>query len=124
MAGRVACCGNCGASWICILLLRRSLHEFQQDDYSKLVDLLNDPAKQSLSEYSRDEAWKILWRVCLSQPRLILLGLRGLLTHSRSLRLCAGRACRVVWRRWLLPRIFRCHYFCGFSFSVCFFRVF
>src|SRR5271170_688519 len=68
------------------LLLRRSLHEFQQDDYSKLVDLLNDPAKQSLSEYSRDEAWKILWRVCLSQPRLILLGLRGLLTHSRSLR--------------------------------------
>src|SRR6202453_1067577 len=68
------------------LLLRRSLHEFRQDDYSKLVDLLNDPAKQSLSEYSRDEAWKILWRVCLSQPRLILLGLRGLLTHSRSLR--------------------------------------
>src|SRR5271154_3672391 len=68
------------------LWLRRSLHEFQQDDYSKLVDLLNDPAKQSLSEYSRDEAWKILWRVCLSQPRLILLGLRGLLTHSRSLR--------------------------------------
>jgi digeranylgeranylglycerophospholipid reductase len=68
------------------LLLRRSLHKFQQDDYSKLVDLLNDPAKQSLSEYSRDEAWKILWRVCLSQPRLILLGLRGLLTRGRSLR--------------------------------------
>ena len=72
------------------LLLRRSLHEFQQDDYSKLVDLLNDPAKQSLSEYSRDEAWKILWRVCMSQPRLILLGLRGLLTHSRSLRPLRG----------------------------------
>lgn len=67
------------------LLLRRSLHDFQQADYSELVDLLNDPAKQSLSEYSRDEAWKILWRVCLSQPRLILLGLRGLLTRGRSL---------------------------------------
>jgi digeranylgeranylglycerophospholipid reductase len=66
------------------LLLRRSLHDFQQDDYSELVDLLNDPAKQSLSQYSRDEAWKILWRVCLSQPRLILLGLRGLLTSKRS----------------------------------------
>src|SRR5580692_9596262 len=52
------------------LLLRRSLHDFQQADYSRLVDLLNDPAKQSLAEYSRDEAWKILWRVCLSQPRL------------------------------------------------------
>jgi flavin-dependent dehydrogenase len=66
------------------LLLRRSLHDFQQSDYSQLVDLLNDPAKQSLAEYSRDEAWKILWRVCLSQPRLVLLGLRGLLSRSRS----------------------------------------
>jgi flavin-dependent dehydrogenase len=65
------------------LLLRRSLHDFQQSDYSELVDLLNDPAKQSLAEYSRDEAWKILWRVCLRQPRLLLLGLRGLLA-SRS----------------------------------------
>jgi digeranylgeranylglycerophospholipid reductase len=63
------------------LLLRRSLHDFQQSDYSRLVDLLNDPAKKSLAEYSRDEAWKILWRVCLSQPRLLWLGLRGLLSR-------------------------------------------
>ena len=62
------------------LLLRRSLHDFQQADYSQLVDLLNAPARQSLGRYSRDEAWKILWRVCLRQPRLILLGLRGLLS--------------------------------------------
>jgi flavin-dependent dehydrogenase len=66
------------------LLLRRSLHDFQQADYSRLVDLLNDPTKQSLAEYSRDEAWKILWRVCLSQPRLVLLGLRGLLSRRGS----------------------------------------
>jgi digeranylgeranylglycerophospholipid reductase len=66
------------------LLLRRSLHDFQQADYSLLVDLLNDTAKQSLGKYSRDEALKILWRVCLSQPRLILLGLRGLLSHKGS----------------------------------------
>lgn len=65
------------------LLLRRSLHDFQQPDYSRLVDLLNAPAIRSLGEYSRDEAWKILWRICLRQPRLILLGLRGLLTRSR-----------------------------------------
>lgn len=65
------------------LLLRRSLHHFQQSDYSRLVDLLNDPAKRSLGEYSRDEAWKILWRVCLRQPRLLLLGLRGLLMRRR-----------------------------------------
>ncbi len=67
------------------LLLRRTLHDFQQPDYSRLVDLLNDPAKRSLAEYSRDDAWKILWRVCLSQPRLVLLGLRGLLMARRSI---------------------------------------
>jgi digeranylgeranylglycerophospholipid reductase len=67
------------------LLLRRSLHDFQQPDYSRLVDLLNDSTKESLAEYSRDEAWKILWRVCLQQPRLILLGLRGLLMGRRPL---------------------------------------
>jgi len=66
------------------LLLRRSLHAFQQTDYSYLVDLLNDPAKKSLGQCSRDEAWKLLWRVCLRQPRLILLGLRGLMTSHPS----------------------------------------
>jgi flavin-dependent dehydrogenase len=66
------------------LLLRRSLHDFQQSDYSRLVDLLNAPAIRSLGEYSRDEAWRILWRICLRQPRLLLLGLRGLLTRGRA----------------------------------------
>jgi flavin-dependent dehydrogenase len=67
------------------LLLRRSLHRFEQSDYSRLVDLLNDGAKQSLAEYSRDEAWKVLWRVVLRQPRLALLGLRGLLMSRGAL---------------------------------------
>lgn len=65
------------------LLIRRALHDFQQDDYSRLVDSLNPPAKRSLSEVSRDEALKVLWRVCVSQPKLILMGLRGLLTGRR-----------------------------------------
>ena len=67
------------------LLLRRSLHDFQQADYSRLVDLLNDPVKRSLAEYSRDEAWKVLWRLCLRQPLILWLGLRGLLMGRRSL---------------------------------------
>jgi flavin-dependent dehydrogenase len=66
------------------LLLRRSLHHFHQSDYSRLVDLLNDSARRSLSDYSRDEALKVLWHICLSQPRLILMGLRGLLTGGRT----------------------------------------
>ena len=65
------------------LLIRRALHDFRQNDYSRLVDSLNPPAKRSLSQFSRDEALKVLWRVCLSQPRLILMGLRGLLTGRR-----------------------------------------
>ena len=67
-------------------LLRRSMHGFQQSDYCRLVDLLNDSTKQPLTTYTRDEAWKILWRVWLRQPRLILMGLRGLLIHGKSLR--------------------------------------
>ncbi|HKW88733.1 MAG TPA: NAD(P)/FAD-dependent oxidoreductase [Candidatus Acidoferrales bacterium] len=71
------------------LLVRRAIHHFQQDDYSRLVDSLSASARRSLSQYSRDEALKVLCRVCLSQPRLILMGLRGLLTHGRSF----GRVC-------------------------------
>lgn len=67
------------------LLLRRLLHRFEQSDYSHLVDLLNHGAKQSLAEYSRDEAWKLLWSVCLRQPRLALLGLRGLMMSKSFL---------------------------------------
>ncbi|HVB08053.1 MAG TPA: NAD(P)/FAD-dependent oxidoreductase [Candidatus Acidoferrales bacterium] len=66
------------------LLVRRAMHRFTQEDYSRLIDSLNAPAKRSLSQYSRDEALKVLWRVCVSQPRLILMGLRGVLTHGRS----------------------------------------
>jgi digeranylgeranylglycerophospholipid reductase len=66
------------------LLVRRSLRHFEQPDYSRLVDLLSDPAKQSLSQYSRDDAWKMLWHVCLRQPKLLLLGIRGLLMRGRS----------------------------------------
>lgn len=64
------------------LWLRRSIHEFEQSDYSLLVDLLNDSAKESLAGSSRDEAWKLLCRVCVRQPRLILLGLRGILMRN------------------------------------------
>ena len=67
------------------LWLRRSLHDFQQSDYSLLVDLLHDSAKESLAASSRDEAWKLLWRVCAHQPKLILLGLRGLLMRNGQL---------------------------------------
>jgi len=64
------------------LWIRRMLHRFTQADYSRLLDLLNPPARNALSTYDRDAAGSILWRLCLKQPRLVLLGVRGLLTGS------------------------------------------
>jgi len=64
------------------LLIRRVLHQFTQREYSRLLDLLTIPAQRSLGSYTRDEAYKLLWRLCLGQPRLLLLGLRSLLTNG------------------------------------------
>lgn len=64
-----------GTHW----LIRRALHHFQQKDYSRLVDLLNVAARESLGDISRDESTRLLWNVVRRQPRLVLLGLRGLL---------------------------------------------
>jgi len=70
-----------GTHW----LIRRILHPFQQKDYSLLVDLLNESTRESLGEINRDESTRLLWSVVCRQPRLILLGLRGLLM-GRGLR--------------------------------------
>jgi digeranylgeranylglycerophospholipid reductase len=60
-------------------LIRRTMHHFQQKDYSQLVDLLNLSTRDTLSEITRDESMRLLWNVLRRQPRLALLGLRGLL---------------------------------------------
>jgi digeranylgeranylglycerophospholipid reductase len=64
-------------------LIRRALHYFQQEDYSRLVDMLNVSARKSLGEINRDESTRLLWNVVRSQPKLVLLGLRGLLLGRR-----------------------------------------
>jgi flavin-dependent dehydrogenase len=69
-----------GTHW----LIRRALHHFQQKDYSQLVDLLNAATRQSLGEVNRDESMRLLWNVFRRQPRLVLLGLRGLLMGNNS----------------------------------------
>lgn len=67
------------------LLIRRTIHQFKQADYSRLVDLMNASTRRSLSQYTRDEAARVLWHITLSQPRLLLLGLRGLLSGASIL---------------------------------------
>jgi flavin-dependent dehydrogenase len=68
------------------LLIRRSIHRFRQADYSRLVDWMNDAMLRSLSRVTRDEAGRVLWNVCRNQPRLLLVGLRGLLTRGSLVR--------------------------------------
>ena len=63
-------------------LIRRTMHHFQQTDYSKLVDLLNATTRASLGEINRDQSTQLLWNVLRRQPQLVLLGLRGLLMGS------------------------------------------
>ena len=68
-----------GTHW----LIRRALHYFHQEDYSRLVDMLNDSTRESLGEINRDESTRLLWNVIRTQPKLILMGLRGLLLGKR-----------------------------------------
>jgi len=60
-------------------LIRKTLHHFRQKDYSYLVDLLNS----ATGEIHRDNATRLLWKVFRHQPRLVLLGLRGLLMGKK-----------------------------------------
>jgi hypothetical protein len=46
---------------------------------------MNAPMHRSLGQYTRDEAARVLWHLALSQPRLLLLGLRGLLSGGSIL---------------------------------------
>jgi len=61
------------------LLIRKVIHGFTQAHYSQLVDLLNNRARHDLEAYTRDEPGGVLWRLCLHQPRLLLLGLQAFL---------------------------------------------
>jgi digeranylgeranylglycerophospholipid reductase len=72
-------------------LLRRTMHYFRQEHYSELVDLLNAATCNTLREVTRDESTRLLWTVLRRQPRLVLLGLRGLLLGLRSERRTASR---------------------------------
>lgn len=70
------------------LLIRRAMHRFRQADYIRLLNLLDDSTRDGLSSYSRDEAGRVLWNLCRRQPRLLLWGIRSLLTggsfHPRN----------------------------------------
>jgi len=45
--------------------------------------MLNVSTRESLGEINRDESTRLLWHVIRRQPKLALLGLRGLLLGKR-----------------------------------------
>ncbi|UCH07464.1 MAG: hypothetical protein JSV55_00220, partial [Deltaproteobacteria bacterium] len=62
------------------LLIRKALNHFREEDYVKLLGLLTPEVKRSLGCFHRDETAKLLLRVFSKNPRLVLLGLRSLLS--------------------------------------------
>lgn len=64
------------------LFVRRAIHRYAQDDYVRLLDLIGGSSGRSLGMSSRDEAARMLARMVLSQPRVLLLAVRGMLTGT------------------------------------------
>ena len=64
------------------MLLRKAIHRFNTGDYSKLLSLLNPDVQQLLGVVHRDQPIKLLRKLVLRRPHLLLLGLRGLLTSA------------------------------------------
>ena len=60
------------------LLVRKTVHRFREEDYSRLFDLLDGSAREALSVHTRDEMPRLLWDLLRRQPRLLLPGLRQL----------------------------------------------
>lgn len=65
-------------------VLRRLLNGFEEPDYCALLGSLNDRARETLTRYSRDDGTNLLWRLPFTQPRLLVLALRGLFGTIRS----------------------------------------
>jgi len=61
------------------LLIRKALNRFRRADYARLLDMISPSTKSLFSVFTRDESLKLLLRVFLRRPRLLLLGLRTLL---------------------------------------------
>ena len=62
-------------------LIRKVLHPFTTKDYVSLINFLNPGTRRSLGQISRDESFRLLKNLVLRQPRLLLVGLRSLITR-------------------------------------------
>jgi len=63
-------------------LIRKVLNRFTQNDYSKLLHMLDLDTRGTLGRFHRDETSKLLLNLFLKQPCLLLLGLRAILSYK------------------------------------------
>ena len=61
------------------VLVRRILQRFGEPEYTRLLDLIQPAEHRLLSAYSRDDTNRLLWRLCVREPRLAVLAMRGLI---------------------------------------------
>ncbi len=61
------------------LLVRKVLDGFSDDDYDLLIDFIEGQLKHVLSTVTRDDLAMMYLRLVASQPRLVMLGAKGLL---------------------------------------------
>ncbi len=61
------------------LLVRRVLDGFTDADYDRLIDFMDGELKGVLSAETRDDLAQMYLRLITSQPRLVMLGAKGLL---------------------------------------------
>jgi flavin-dependent dehydrogenase len=62
-------------------LIRKILNRFTQKEYCGLLDLLTPETRHTLGRFHRDETPRLLANLLLKQPRILLLGLRALITR-------------------------------------------
>ena len=59
------------------LLIRKTLHNFGQDDYSRLLDVIDETAAASIGHHDRDQAARVLAKVFMARPRMAGMMLRS-----------------------------------------------
>jgi flavin-dependent dehydrogenase len=68
------------------LWVRRLMHRFTVDDYRRLLDLLEGSAARVLAAHDRDDARRVVARLALARPRIVLFGVRAGMARALSLR--------------------------------------
>jgi flavin-dependent dehydrogenase len=69
--------------------LRHLLDGFSDEDYDRMLKLLNRPTRRVLKCYNRDELTRAFWHLLAAQPRWALLAARALLQRLLPPRLAA-----------------------------------